>query len=111
MDRTLIEAAAVDGVKNRWQELWYITLPYLKPQLVIASVLTITSSFNIGSAIDVLCGTPSTDYKAWTIMNHLQDVGGAKMEMGYACAIATFLFVFMIGVNGLIQRLISKVGT
>ncbi len=111
MDRSLLEAAAIDGVKNRWQELWYVTLPYLKPQLLIASILTITSSFGIGAAIDVLCGNPSTDYKAWTLMNHLTDVGNVRMEMGYACAIATFLFVFMIAANGIIQKLISKVGT
>ncbi|MBR4073279.1 MAG: sugar ABC transporter permease [Clostridia bacterium] len=111
MDRTLFEAGAVDGIKNRWQELWYITLPLLKPQLLIASILTITSSFGIGGAIDVLCGNPSTDYKAWTLMNHLNDMGTVRMEMGYACAIATFLFIFMIGVNYFVQKLISKVGT
>lgn len=111
MDRTMFEAAAVDGIKNRWQELWYITLPMLKPQLLISSVLTITNSFGIGAAIDVLCGNPSTDYKAWTLMNHLNDMGSVRMEMGYACSIAVFLFGFMVVANAFIQKLISKVGT
>ena len=110
IDRTLFEAGAVDGIRNRWQELWYITLPYIRPQLLIASVLSITSSFGIGAAIDVLCGNPSSEYKAWTIMNHLNDMGNVRLEMGYACAIATFLFVFMVAVNALIQKLIAKVG-
>jgi len=110
VDRTLYEAGAVDGIKNRWQELWFITLPYMRPQLLFSAVMSITGAFGIGSTIDVLCGNPSTDYKVWTIMNHLQDYGGVRLEMGYACAIAILLFVLMISVNRIAQKLIAKVG-
>ena len=109
-DTTLFEAGAVDGIKNRWQELWYITLPSIRPQLMIAAVQSITAAFGIGSAIDLLCGNPSTDYKAWTIMNHINDVGSVRFEVGYACALSTLLFLFMIFANNLIQKLIGKVG-
>ena len=110
VDRTLYEAGAVDGITNRFQELWYITLPYMKPQLMIGAVLTISGSFGIGPIIDGLCGLPSTDYVAWTIMNHLNDYGGVRFEMGYACAIATILFLIMLGSNKAVQKLLSKVG-
>ena len=109
-DTSLFEAGAVDGIRNRWQELWYITLPAIRPQLMIAAVQSITSAFGIGTAIDLLCGNPSTDYKAWTIMNHINDVGSVRFEVGYACALSTLLFLFMIAANRLIQKLIAKVG-
>lgn len=110
VDRTLYEAAAVDGIHNRWQELWYITLPYIRPQMLFAAVTSITASFGIGTAIDILCGNPSTNYAAWTIMHHLNDSANIRMEMGYACTIATFLFVLMVLANRFFQKLISKVG-
>ncbi len=110
VDKTLYESGAVDGIRNRWQELWFITLPYMKPQLMFAAVMNITASFGIGPTIDILCGNPSTDYKAWTIMNHLNDYGGVRFEMGYACAIATVLFFLMVGSNKLIQKILEKVG-
>ncbi len=110
VDRTLFEAAAVDGIRNRWQELWYITLPYIRPQLLFAAVTSITGAFNIGPAIDILCGTPSTNYVAWTMMHHLNDSANVRLEMGYACTIATVLFVLMVAANRFFQNLIGKVG-
>ncbi len=106
----LYEAAAIDGVKNRWQELWYVTLPSMKPQLMFGAVMSITGAFGVGSIVTALCGLPSTNYAAHTIFNHLEDYGGVRFEMGYASAIATVLFLIMIGSNKIIQKVISKVG-
>ncbi len=110
VDRSLYEAAAVDGVKNRWQELWYITLPYMRPQMMFGAVMAITSSFGFGGVITNLVGYPSPDYCAHTIMHHLDDYGGSRFEMGYASAIAVVLFFMMIGSNMLIRKLLGKVG-
>ena len=110
VDRSLYEAGAVDGVKNRWQELWYITLPYMKPQMMFGAIMAITGSFGFGGIVDALAGNPSVDYCAWTIMHHLNDYGGARFETGYASAIATLLFLLMIGSNALVKKLLSKVG-
>lgn len=110
IDKTLYEVAAVDGIKNRWQELWYITLPSMRPQLMFGSVMSITASFGIGSIITSLAGFPSKNYAVHTMVNHLEDYGGLRFEMGYACAIATLLFIMMIGSNIVIKRIISKVG-
>lgn len=110
VDNSLYEAAAVDGVRNRWQELWYVTLPYMKPQLMFGAILAITGSFGFGGIVDALAGNPSVDYCAWTITHHLGDYGGARYEIGYASAIATVLFIIMIGANGIVKKVLSKVG-
>lgn len=108
--RHLYEAGAVDGVKNRWQELWYITLPYMKPQLMFGAVLSITQSFGFGAIVDALCGFPSVEYAAHTIVHHLNDYGGQRYEMGYASAIAVILFIVMVGANLIIKKGLSKIG-
>lgn len=110
IDRSLYEAAAVDGIRNRWQELWYVTLPTMKPQLMFGAIMSITNSFGFGSVVTALCGFPSVDYAAHTIMHHLEDYGGQRFETGYASAIAVVLFAIMVGANMLVKNLISKVG-
>ena len=111
IDRALFEAGAVDGVKNRWQELYYITLPSMKPQLMFGAIMSITGSFGFGGIVDALAGNPSVNYCAHTIMHHLGDYGGARYEIGYSSAIAMILFLMMIGANMLVKRLLSKIGT
>ncbi len=110
IDRSLYEAAAVDGIKNRWQELWYITLPTMRPQMMFGAVLAITNSFGFGAVVTALCGFPSVDYAAHTIMHHLDDYGGARYEIGYASAIAVVLFIIMFASNNIIKKALSKVG-
>ena len=111
VDRSLYEAGAVDGVKNRWQELYYITLPSMKPQLMFGAVMAITGAFGYGGIVSALCGFPSVNYCAHTIMHHLEDYGGSRYEVGYSSAIAVVLFAIMVGANGLVKRILSKVGT
>ena len=110
VDKSYYEAAAVDGIRNRWQELWYVTLPVMKNQMMFAAIMAITGSFGFGGVVTALCGFPSPDYCAWTLMHHLEDYGGARWEVGYASAIATLLFLMMIGSNMLVNRLLAKVG-
>jgi multiple sugar transport system permease protein len=104
------EAAAVDGIKNRWQELWYVTLPNMKQQMLFGAVMAITQSFNFGTVVNDLAGFPSVNYAAHTIMHHLQDYGGQRFEVGYSSAIATVLFIMMVGSNMLVNKILNKVG-
>lgn len=110
MDTKLYEAAAIDGIRNRWQELWYITLPAMKPQMLFGAVMSITTSFGIGDVITGLFGYPTTDYALHTLVHHLSDYGGMRFEMGYASAIATILFAIMIIANEVVQKLLQKLG-
>ena len=111
VDKSQFEAGAVDGIRNRWQELWYITLPNIKPQMMFGAVMSITQSFGFGGVVTALCGFPSVDYAAHTIVHHLEDYGGQRFEIGYSSTIAVVLFVVMIGSNALIKKLLSKVGS
>ena len=111
VDRNLYEAGYVDGVRNRWQELYHITLPSMKPMLLFGAVMSITSSFNVGEVPRILCGFPSTDYAARTVVTHLFDYGYTRFEMGYASAIATILFLAMILCKKAITALLGRVGT
>ena len=111
IDKAQYEAGAVDGIKNRWQELWYITLPNMKPQLMFGAVMAITQSFGFGGVVTALCGFPSVDYAAHTIVHHLEDYGSQRFEIGYSSTIAVILFVVMIGANALVKKVLSKVGS
>ncbi|MBR3016084.1 MAG: sugar ABC transporter permease [Clostridia bacterium] len=111
VDRSLYEAGYVDGIRNRWQELYHITLPQMKPMLLFGAVMSITTAFNVSDVPRALAGYPSTDYAARTIVTHLFDYGFSRFEMGYASAIATVLFLSMILCNKAIQAMLRKVGT
>nr|WP_221401177.1 sugar ABC transporter permease [Paenibacillus phyllosphaerae] len=110
IDKSLIEAGTVDGIKNRWQELWFITLPSMRPQLMFGAVLQITGAFAVADISIALAGFPSVNYAAHTVVTHLMDFGTIRFEMGYASAIATVLFGLMIGTNMLTQKLLRKIG-
>ena len=107
---SLFEAGSIDGIKNRWQELWYITLPSKKPQLMIGAILAITGSFGFGGIVTALAGNPPTEYVGYTLTHHLEEYQNNRWEVGYASAISFILFLMMIGANVLVTKLISKVG-
>ena len=111
IDRSMYEAGYVDGVRNRWQELYHITLPSMKPMLLFGAVMSITSAFNVSDVPRILCGYPSTDYAARTVVTHLFDYGFSRFEMGYASAIATILFLVMILCKKAVGALLGRVGT
>ncbi len=111
IDESQYEAGIMDGITNRWQELWYITLPNMKGMLLFGAVMAITQSFGIADVTTALAGFPSTDYAVHTVVNHLVDYGSLRFEMGYASAIATLLFITMILCNKAVQKMLSRVGT
>jgi multiple sugar transport system permease protein len=110
VDKTLYEAGAIDGIKNRWQELWYITLPSMKPQLLFGAVMQITTSLAIAEVSMQLVGFPSVQYAGHTIVTHLIDYGSTRFDLGYASAIATILFLIMMTANLVVRAILRKVG-
>ena len=108
IDKSMYEAGAIEGIKNRWQELFYITIPSMGPQLLFAAVIQISASFTVGVVSQNLVGLPSTDYAAHTIMNHATDYGNIRYEMGYASAICFVLFAAMLLANKGINWLLGK---
>ncbi len=91
-DESLYEAAAIDGVKNRFQEVWYITIPTMKPQMLFGAVMAIVGTFQNGLIGVQLSGAnPTPNYAAQLIVNHIEDYGFIRYEMGYAAAVSVVL--------------------
>jgi len=108
IDAARYEAGAIEGIKNRAQELLYITIPAMGPQLLFAAVMQITASFAAGHVSQLLTAFPTTDYRAHSIMNHAFDYGGIRFEMGYASAICFILFFSMLLANWGIKKVLGK---
>ncbi|SFC55583.1 carbohydrate ABC transporter permease [Ruminococcus albus] len=108
IDKSMYEAGAIEGIKNRWQELFKITIPSMGPQLLFAAVMQISTSFTVGMVGQNLVGLPSTDYAAHTIMNHATDYGWVRYEMGYSSAICFVLFAAMLLANKGVNWILGK---
>ena len=108
IDKSMYEAGAIEGISNRWQELIYITIPSMGPQLMFAAVMQIVSAFTVDMVGRMLCGFPSTDYKAHTIMTHAFDYGWVRYEMGYSSAVCFVLFLVMYLCNEGVSKLLGK---
>ncbi len=106
--RDRYEAGAIEGIKNRGQELIYVTIPAMGPQLMFAAVMQITSSFTAGDIGRMLTAFPTTDYAGHTIMTHAFDYGSIRYEMGYSSAICFILFAVMLIANWAIKKLLGK---
>lgn len=108
IDKSQYEAGAIDGIRNRFQELWYITLPNMKQMLLFGAVMQIASAFSVGAITETLSGgSMSVEYSTLTILNHISDYGNTRYELGYACAIAVVLFAMVVGTKKLVFKLLS----
>ncbi len=110
VNQELYEAGSIDGIKSRWQELWYITLPTMKHMLLFSAVMQISSAFSISAIAIELAGFPSVSYAADTIVSHMQDLGTVRYELGYASAVSVVLFLMMVVFRLLIGKLLNMTG-
>lgn len=108
LDPSLAEAGAIDGVRNRFQELFYITLPQMGGMLMFGAVMQIASAFAVGGISSAMLGNPSVDYAGHTLVLHIADFGNTRFELGYASAIAVVLFLLMILTKAAINKLLAK---
>ena len=108
LDPSLAEAGAIDGVRNRFQELFYITLPQMGGMLMFGAVMQISSAFAVGGISSALLGNPSVDYAGHTLVLHIADFGNTRFELGYASAIAVFLFALMLGTKAVINKILDR---
>lgn len=108
LDRSYYEAAALDGLRNRWQELYYVTFPQIGPQLLFGAVNSISGAFATGAVSAALTGNPSTEYSTHTILLHISDYGHTRYEMGYASALSVVLFAMMLIAWAAISKALRK---
>ena len=106
----LYEAGAIDGIKTRWHELWYITLPSMGNILLFSAVMQIQSVFSISAVVTNLAGYPSVNNSVDTIVSYIHDVGTMRYEMGYAAALSFFLFLLMAITRVVIGSLLNLIG-
>ncbi|MFV0343286.1 MAG: carbohydrate ABC transporter permease [Anaerocolumna sp.] len=108
-DESLYEAAAIDGVKNRFQEMIYITIPTMKPQMLFAAVMTIVGAFQNGAIGVQLAGAnPTPGYAGQLIVNHIEDYGFIRYEMGYASAVSVVLLGIVYLFSAFSKKLFAK---
>lgn len=108
VQRDLYEAAALDGVENPYQELWFITLPMMKPQLLYTAITSITGAIGVGSICTTVAGNPSPDYCVHTLSLHIGDYAGSRLELGYACALQLLMFFITFTLGRLTMKLLSS---
>lgn len=108
LDRSYYEAAAIDGLKNRWQELYYVTFPQMGPQLMFGAVMSISSAFAVGAVNKELTGFPSSNYSTHTWLLHIEDYAFNRYEMGYASALAVILFAVMLLTWLLVNKVLKR---
>ena len=108
VDEALYEAAAIDGVRNRFQEMIYVTIPSMKPQMLFAAVMQIVGAFQNGMISTLLAGNPTPGYAAQLIVNHIEDYGFISYEMGYAAAVSVVLLLIVQIFSSLSGRLFGE---
>lgn len=109
IDQELYEAAYVDGLRNRFQEIIYITVPSMKPQMLFGAVMAIVNAFNMGWIGVTLSGAnPTPEYSGQLITNHIDDYGFIRYEMGYAAAVSVVLLLIVYAFNVVAHRLFGE---
>lgn len=109
ISRDMYEAGAIDGIRNRWQELRYITLPSMSHMLLFSAVMQIQSSFSVSAIAINLAGYPSKSNAVDTIVSLMQDMATVRYELGYASAIAVILFIMMFTTRLVVGKVLSTV--
>ncbi len=110
VNEEMYEAGAIDGIKNRWHELWYLTLPSMKSILLFGAVMQIQAVFSVGGIISSLAGYPSVDNSVDTLVSYIGDIGGSRYEMGYAAALSVLLFVMMMVFRLIVGNVLKLLG-
>ena len=107
VSRDMYEAGAIDGIRNRWQELRYITLPAMQPMLLFSAVMQIQSSFSASTIMIELAGYPSKGNAVDTIVSLMTDMAQVRYELGYACAMSVVLFIMMVAARLLVGKVLK----
>ncbi|MEW6228292.1 MAG: sugar ABC transporter permease [Bacillota bacterium] len=106
----LYEAGRVDGICSKLQEVWLITIPLMKPQLLFGAVMAVVGSFQVFAVAMQLAGFPSPLYAGHTIVTHLHDYAFIRYEMGYAAAISVVLFGMTFGLSRVFMKIFATHG-
>lgn len=105
----LYEVGALDGISNRFQEIVHITIPSMKPQMLFGAVMAIVATFQAGAIGVTLSGAnPTPQYAGQLIVNHIEDFGFLRYEMGYAAAVSVVLLLMVLFFSRFANRLFGS---
>ncbi|MFP7298884.1 carbohydrate ABC transporter permease [Neobacillus niacini] len=105
----IYEAGYIDGIKNRFQEVIYITIPSMRPQMLFGAVMAVVGTFQAGAIGVALSGAnPTPQYSGQLMVNHLEDFGFIRYEMGYAAAISVVLLIVVYAFSKVAWRLFGE---
>lgn len=109
IDQSLYEAAYVDGMRNRWQEIFYITIPSMKPQMLFGAVMSVVGTFTVGAIGVQLSGAnPTPQYAGQLMVNHIEDFGFIRYLMGYASAVSVVLLIMIYSISKVTFNLLGE---
>lgn len=109
IDAELYEAAYIDGIKNRFQEIIYITIPSMKPQMLFGAVMAIVNTFATGQiGVDLTGANPTPQYAGSTMVTHIEDYGFLRYDMGYAAALSVILLLIIFVFSRVATRLFGE---
>lgn len=108
LSKELSEAGKIDGIKNRWEDLRYITFPQMKPQLLFGAINSVVQAFGVFDIAVSIAGLPSPNYAGHTIVTHLYDYAFIRFEMGYASCIAVILFLITFIFGRVVRRVLRS---
>ena len=105
LPQELFESGKIDGIKSRWQELFYLIFPLMKPQLLFGAITAIVGSFGVFEVVYQFAGMPTPNYAAHTIVAHLYDFAFMRFQMGYSSAIAVILFAITFALGRICMKI------
>lgn len=108
ISREYYEAGSIDGIRNKFQELFYLTLPMMKPQLLFGAINAIVGSFGVFDIAVSVAGMPSPNYAGHTIVAHLYDYAFIRFQMGYASSVAVVLFIITFILGKVVMKMLSS---
>ncbi len=109
IDQTLYEAAYVDGIRNRAQEIFFITIPSMKPQMLFGAVMAVVTTFQAGGIGVALSGSnPTPNYAGQLIVNHIEDFGFIRYMMGYAATVSVVLLLMVYFISKVTWRILGE---
>ncbi|NMA85472.1 MAG: sugar ABC transporter permease [Epulopiscium sp.] len=109
IDESLYEAAAIDGIRNRFQEMFYITIPSMKPQMLFGAVMAVVNTFQTGAIGVQLSGAnPTPGYAGQLMVNHIEDYGFIRYEMGYASTVSVILLLIIYTFSYFSKKLFAE---
>jgi multiple sugar transport system permease protein len=105
VNRELYEAAHIDGVSNRLQEVIYVTIPAIKPHMMFGAIMSIVNAFqNANIGVQLSGANPTPGYGGQLLITHADEHAFVRYEMGYSAAISVIVLIIIWVISQLSKK-------